>query len=148
MKICVDTTVLIDVLKDEFREQQEKFYRAIENREELMVPAIVFAELMPQFDGKAKAVGSFLGDHKIESYPLDIDSAKTAAIRWMKYLKRKTKLKCPNCSFKMDRKEHILSEFFIGGFALHHCDAVLTRDRGVYKKYFPDLIPYDSEPLF
>ena len=26
MKICVDTTILIDVLKDEFRDFQNKFY--------------------------------------------------------------------------------------------------------------------------
>ncbi|MFH0924378.1 MAG: hypothetical protein V1872_01885 [bacterium] len=29
MKICVDTTVLIDILKDEFRDFQEKLYTAL-----------------------------------------------------------------------------------------------------------------------
>ncbi len=33
MKICVDTTVLIDILKNEFPDYQEKFYSALEKDE-------------------------------------------------------------------------------------------------------------------
>jgi hypothetical protein len=29
MRVCVDTSILIDVLKDEFREYQELFYTAL-----------------------------------------------------------------------------------------------------------------------
>jgi hypothetical protein len=39
---------------------------------------------------------------------------------------------------------HILSDFYIGGFALCHCGAALTRDGGIYGKYFPDLSIYDT----
>jgi hypothetical protein len=49
LRICVDTTILIDVLKDEFRPFQEKLYDAIAHREQLVSPVVVFGELMPQF---------------------------------------------------------------------------------------------------
>lgn len=94
MRICVDTTILIDVLKDEFRPFQDKLYEAIASNEQLVSPSVVFGELMPQFKGDEKQVADFLSD------------------------------------------------FYIGGFALAKCDAILTRDRGIYKKYFPTLVGY------
>jgi predicted nucleic acid-binding protein len=47
LKICVDTVVLIDVLKDEFRADQERLYAALTAKESLIIPTVVFAELMP-----------------------------------------------------------------------------------------------------
>jgi len=49
LKICVDTTVLIDILKDEFPAYQARLYSALEKNEELVAPSVVYAELMPQF---------------------------------------------------------------------------------------------------
>ena len=43
MRICVDTPILIDVLKDEFRPFQEKLYQAIAANEQLVSPAVVLA---------------------------------------------------------------------------------------------------------
>ena len=145
MKICVDTVVLIDILKDEFREYQEKLYAALIAKESLIAPTVVFAELMPQFKGHTKKVRSFLKDHKISIFDLDLDSVSIAGTRWMKYLNRKLKSKCPNCGFRLDKKEHFLSDFYIGGFGVAKCDAILTRDRGIYKKYFPDLRNYEPK---
>lgn len=142
MKICVDTAVLIDILKDEFRDFQERLYAAIAAKETLIAPAVVYAELMPQFAGDTKLVASFLKEHKIRTAPLEIEAVGIAGARWMRYLKRKTKSKCPNCGLKLSKKEHFLSDFYIGGFALAKCDAILTRDRGIYKKYFPELKNY------
>jgi len=142
LKICVDTSILLDILKDEFIEYQEKLYEALRRKEELIAPAIVAAELVPQFKGDTKLLQSFLHDHKIVIKSLDIDSALLAASRWMRYLKRKTKVKCPECGHKLDLREHVLSDFYIGGFALTECDVILTRDRGIYRKYFPDLKNY------
>jgi hypothetical protein len=63
----------------------------------------------------------------------------------MRYLKRKTKTNCPNCSKKLNNKEHFLSDFYIGGFGMARCDAILTRDRGIYRKYFLDLEIYNPK---
>jgi predicted nucleic acid-binding protein len=142
MKICVDTAIFLDILKDEFRPLQEIFYSALSAKETLMVPVIVFAELLPQFGGDRALVSSFLIDHKIEIFPLDIEGTIIAGRRWMKYLSQKTKAQCPHCGRSLSQKTHLLSDFYIGGFALAHCDAILTRDRGIYRKYFSDLKGY------
>ena len=86
MKICVDTVVLIDVLKDELRTYQEKLYAALIAKESLIAPVVVFAELMSEFKGDTKKVRSFLKDHKISIFNLDLDSVSIAGARWMKYL--------------------------------------------------------------
>ena len=142
MKICVDTVVLIDILKDEFRSFQETLYAALAAKEMLIAPAVVFAELMPQFGGNTDAATSFLKDHKISIASLDLAAVSIAGSRWLKYLKRKSKVNCPNCGHPLDKKEHFLSDFYIGGFALAECEAIITRDRGIYRKYFSDLQIY------
>lgn len=143
MRVCVDTTILIDILKDEYRVYQAKIYTAMERREDLVAPTMVYAELMPQFNGNTRKLDNFLEEHKIRKEALDKDSAVAAATGWMKYLKRKSRVKCPECGSKLKFKEHILSDFYIGGFALKRCDSILTRDRGIYKKYFPGLKGYE-----
>jgi predicted nucleic acid-binding protein len=144
VKVCVDTSIFLDVLKDEFRNFQDKLYLALERKEMLLAPSVVFAELMPQFKGNAKLLGEFLEEHNIAVKALDTDATTVAARAWMKYLKRKTKETCPRCGGKLNLKEHFLSDFYIGGFAATNCDAILTRDRGIYRRYFPDLTGYDG----
>ncbi|MEW6185741.1 MAG: hypothetical protein AB1585_08385 [Thermodesulfobacteriota bacterium] len=107
-----------------------------------MAPVVVFAELLPQFGGDRALVNLFLKDHKIQILPLDIEGTIIAGQRWMVYLKQKTKLECPHCGRSLISKKHFLSDFYIGGFALAHCHAILTRDRGIYRKYFSDLKGY------
>ena len=144
MRICVDTTILLDILKDEFRNFQDKLYTALARRENLVAPTVVFAELMPQFKGNTKLLDKFLEEHKIAIEPLGVDSAVAAAQAWMRYLKQKTRVKCPKCGQKLNLKEHFLSDFYIGGFASVKCSAIVTRDRGIYNKYFPALVGYED----
>ena len=144
MRVCVDTTILLDIVKDEFRNFQDKLYAALARREDLVTPPVVFAELMPQFKGNTKLLGEFLEEHKILIEPLDLDSAVAASQAWIRYLKQKTKVKCPKCGEDLNLKEHFLSDFYIGGFASAKCSAILTRDRGIYLKYFPALVGYED----
>ena len=144
MRVCVDTTILLDILKDEFRIFQDKLYTALARRENLVAPSVVFSELMPQFKGNTKQLGEFLEEHKIVIEPLDLASVIAASEGLMKYLKRKTKVKCPNCGHNLNVKKHFLSDFYIGGFASAKCSAILTRDRGIYTKYFPQLVGYED----
>ena len=69
MRVCIDTTILIDILKDEFINFQDKLYIALERGEDLVVPSVVYAELLPQFKGNARLVDEFLSEHKIEITP-------------------------------------------------------------------------------
>ena len=135
---------MIDILKDEFKDFQEKLYLALSKGEDLAAPTIVYAELMPQFNGDIRLLGAFLGEHKITTEALDRDSAGAAAKGWMKYLKKGSKVKCPECGHKLNFKEHFLSDCYIGGFAITRCDSILTRDRGIYKRYFPGLAGYEG----
>ena len=144
MRVCVDTTILLDIVKDEFRNFQDKLYTALARRENLVAPPVVFAELMPQFKGNTKLLGEFLEEHKILIEPLDLDSAVAASQAWIRYLKQKTKVKCPKCGEDLNLKEHFLSDFYIGGFASAKCSAILTRDRGIHLKYFPALVGYED----
>ncbi len=144
MRICVDTTILIDILKDEFREFQDKLYMALAKGEDLVAPTVVYAELMPQFRGETKTLNEFLKEHKIGIEPLGVNSVTVSANAWMRYLRRKDKIKCPHCDRKLNLKEHFLSDFYIGGFASTKCNAILTRDRGIYSKYFSDLLGYEN----
>ena len=144
MRVCVDTAILLDILKDEFRSFQDKLYTALARKENLVSPSVVYAELMPQFKGDTKLLDEFLEEHKIAIEPLDIGSVIAAAQAWMKYLKRKKRVKCPQCGLKLKLKKHFLSDFYIGGFASTECSAILTRDRGIYTKYFPELVGYED----
>jgi hypothetical protein len=76
-------------------EPGKRSYSAIEKRETLMSPVIVFGELMPQFNGSDKEVQSFLSDHKIGIHPLDIISAVAGgkAVRRGAEIARKKRLK-------------------------------------------------------
>jgi predicted nucleic acid-binding protein len=144
LRICVDTTILLDILKDEFRSFQDKLYTALARRENLISPSVVYAELMPQFKGDTKLLNEFLEEHKIIIEPLDVESVIAASEAWMRYLKRKKRVKCPQCGLRLNLKKHFLSDFHVGGFASAKCDAILTRDRGIYTKYFPKLIGYEG----
>ena len=143
MKICVDTSVLLDILKDEYPQYQAKVYKALSEGKRLLAPVVVYSELMPQFKGDTKLLGEFLQDHKINIRELDISSAKVATARWMAYLRKKEKVKCPECGTRLAFRKHVLSDFYIGGFALTQCDMILTRDRGIYRTYFKDLTHYE-----
>ena len=144
MRICVDTIILLDILKDEYKDFQDKLYTALERREDLFAPSVVYAELIPQFKGKTTLLDEFLEEHKIIIEPLSVDSVIAAAQAWLKHLKRKKRVKCPQCGLNLDLKKHFLSDFYIGGFASAKCDAILTRDRGIYTKYFPELVGYED----
>lgn len=142
MRICIDTVILIDILKDEFRSIQEIFYGALSTGETLVSPVVVFAELLRIFEGDQGQAAAFCGEHQIVIEPLDQGSAAAAAGAWLKYLRRNTRARCPHCGKVTPEKQHFLSDFYVGGFASTRCDAILTRDRGVYMKYFPELRGY------
>ena len=139
MKIYVDTTIFIDILKDEYPQTQEKFYHALEAGAALITSVVTVAELMPQFRGNRRELLTFLGDHRVTVRDLDLESALIASDRWIKYLRKRMIRHCPSCNAPVPGRDQILADFLIGGFALTHCDRLLTRDRGIYRTYFSDL---------
>ena len=46
---------------------------------------------------------------------------------------------CPNCGEPLPPPRHILTDFLIGAHAQARGLSLITRDRGIYQRYFPDL---------
>ena len=47
-------------------------------KEDLVAPAVVYAELMPQFKGDTDLLNQFLREHRIVIEPLSLDSVVAA----------------------------------------------------------------------
>ena len=59
--------------------------------------------------------------------PITTDIAYEAGLRWQRYRRAG------------GPRERIITDFLIGAHALSTADAFLTRDRGFYATYFPEL---------
>ncbi|MCX5894442.1 MAG: hypothetical protein NTZ51_01220 [Proteobacteria bacterium] len=50
---------------------------------------------------------------------------------------------CPKCRHRLIFRQRILTDFFIGGFALANSAGIITLDPAYYKNYFPRLKIFD-----
>ncbi len=94
---------------------------------------------------------SFLSDIGVELVPSSVESLFRAAEAWNLYISRRGRniicpecgrsfdVRCPDCGRMVVWRQHIVTDFLIGAHALLHADRLLTRDRGYYGSYFPEL---------
>ena len=106
-------------------------------------------ELATQFSSYT-SLQNFLRDTRIRLLPSEEESLWLASRAWSRYTTQrdkqfqcmqcgeKTSLHC-NCGIQITARQHIISDFLIGGHAQTQANTLLTRDRGFYKTYFPDL---------
>ena len=128
MITSVDTNVLLDVLlyDDDFGPQSTDWLSAAHNRGTIIICDIVYAELVPAFadrdslDGALREIGATLS-------PIDSSIAYDAGLRWKRY------------RAAGGPRERIMTDFLIGVHAVATADAFLTRDRGFFSTYFPEL---------
>lgn len=92
----------------------------------LLVCSIVYAELVPAFNDQS-ALDRSLQEIRVTLSPIDTSIAYETGVRWKRY--RDTG----------GPRERIMSDFLIGAHAMITSDAFLTRDRGFYATYFPEL---------
>lgn len=156
MITAVDTNILLDILfMDEKFCQSSRDSLIIASKEgETIICEIVMAEISTAFfrSGKAeKEILSFLSETGIELIPSSIEVFFKAGKAWNLYTsKSKNIVVCPkcgknadivcaNCGRRIYWRQHIISDFLIGSHSVLHADRLLTRDRGYYKTYFPEI---------
>ena len=128
MITAVDTSVLLDVFlpDDKFGEQSRLWLRAAYDAGAILVSDIVYAELVPAFRERS-ALDRALSDINAKVSPLNTTIAYEAGLRWWRYRQAG------------GPRERIITDFLIGAHAAFVAETFLTRDRGFYETYFPEL---------
>ena len=128
MITAVDTSVLLDVFLPDERhgEQSKEWLRTAYDAGAIIVCDIVYAELAPAFGDRATLDGA-LTEINAAASPINSTIAYDAGLRWMRYRRAG------------GPRKRIISDFLIGAHAVAVADTFLTRDRGFYSTWFPEL---------
>ena len=128
MITAVDTNVLLDVFVSgapHHAQSQEWLIRAYDGGA-ILVCDVVYAELVPAFDNRS-SLDAALREINAAVSPIDTAIAYEAGVRLSRYRQAG------------GTRERILADFLIGAHAFAKAEAFLTRDRGFYGTYFPEL---------
>ncbi|NWF83509.1 MAG: type II toxin-antitoxin system VapC family toxin [Bryobacteraceae bacterium] len=136
MITALDTNVLLDILipDDQFAERSLAAIEAAAAGGSLVICDPVYAELCGQFRSQADC-DRFLLENSILVERVSRQAMWAAASAWLGY--RRTER----------RRDRILTDFLIGAHASSQASRLITRDRGVYRKYFKDLIVVDPSRI-
>ncbi len=128
MITSIDSNVLFDLFRTDslHHSQSRAWLRDAYDRGAVVVCDTVYAELVPKF-GECNALDAALQEINVTVSPSDRSIACEAGIRWMRYRR------------SGGPRERIITDFLIGAHALVAADNFLTRDRGFYSTYFPEL---------
>jgi predicted nucleic acid-binding protein len=127
--ILVDTNVLLDVVLDDRRwsSWSLKALAAADARDTLAVNAVIYSELSIAF-ARIEELEQVLAEGGLAVEPIPREALFLAGKAFMKYRKRQ------------GVKTSVLPDFFVGAHAAVTDSAILTRDVGRYRAYFPTVM--------
>ncbi len=128
MITAVDANVLLDIFiaSDRHGPQSKERLVAAYDAGAIVVSDVVYAELVPAFRDRP-ALDSALLELGTTLSPIDSSIAFEAGLRWKQY------------RAAGGPRNRIIADFLIGAHAMAVADVFLTRDRGFFSSYFPEL---------
>lgn len=165
MRTALDTNILIWVLRGKPEAEARKIADGLveyDSRGQLLISPFVWAELTLLLD--QNKLETFLKENRIlVDWELFPQIWSTSASVFRQYLDNRRRsgslyhcdacgyqiqVSCPSCGKIQGFPRHILPDFLICAHALHQADLFLTVDKGIPRKYFPDLkVLNPLEPL-
>ncbi len=150
--IVVDTNPLVYIYNadPDFGKDYAILLGNLSEKNNLVIPKIVYGELSLIFHDVSE-LDTFLNDTGIIISEIKQSSYLVAAERWAIYSKRRIvicnkcgwkldPLKCGKCGTTIKYRQHILTDFLIGAFAIENKNRkIVTHDFGYYSAYFPEL---------
>lgn len=152
MITAVDTNVLLDVLIPNAPrgDMSEHMLAEALGAGAVIISEAVYAELAAHFSDQ-NSLDRFLGDTGLRLEHSQPEALAVAGQTWRRYAQRRPttyacprcrasqELRCGRCGATVSPRQHVLADFLIGAHASVHADRLLTRDRGYYATYFPNL---------